>query len=129
MNNKKMHIFLHNKTDKKILTKIKDEVSMFSQFYILKDNELELSVEQRKINGILDPILITNSNYLSILYEEDFEQYKSQIEQFYQVKIVNMKDTIEEVIEQIFDEFFMVSNIDEKKIKETMKSVYGREIQ
>lgn len=129
MNNTKMHIFLHNQTDEKTLIKIKDEVSMLKQFYILNDVGLQGNVEQRKINAILDPILITNSNYLSILSKKDFEQYKSQIEQFYQVKIVNMKDTIEEVIEQIFDEFFMVSNIDEKKIKETMKSVYGREIQ
>ena len=129
MNNTKMHIFLHNQTDEKTLIKIKDEVSMFKQFYILNDVGLQGNVEQRKINAILDPILITNSNYLSILSKKDFEQYKSQIEQFYQVKIVNMKDTVEEVIEQIFDEFFMVSNIDEKKIKETMKSVYGREIQ
>lgn len=129
MNNTKMHIFLHNQTDEKTLIKIKDEVSMFKQFYILNDVGLQGNVEQRKINAILDPILITNSNYLSILSKKDFEQYKSQIEQFYQVKIVNMKGTIEEVIEQIFDEFFMVSNIDEKKIKETMKSVYGREIQ
>lgn len=125
MNNTKMHIFLHNNIDKKIIEQIKDELLMFKQFSVFNDNKNHYSIEQRNIDVVLEPILITNSNYLSILSENDYIKHKDEIYKFYQVSELKMKDKIDEIMEQIFYEFFIVSNIDEEKIKETMKNIYN----